>query len=663
MPRFRRALVALVAILSAACSGEPATPDVPPVVAVTATGGATSITSGSSVQLAATLTDRRGRPVSNPVFTWSSANGAIAAVSATGLATGIQAGTTNITATSDGSSGSISLTVTPGAPAKLVVATQPGGAASGVRLVAQPVIEVRDNADNVVTSATTTVNVALVGSGTVTGTINLAASQGVARFTDLTVSGLVGGRSLQFFSPGLTPVTSSVFDLLPGPAAALSFVGAPPRLRSGVPNATAVQVQLRDLQGNDTPLAGRRVTVTSAGGTGVTALADGSALTNAQGRAVFSTLTVAGVAGTRVLTFAAEAITGVATATLSLVGGQPTRLFLERDVPQNAEERVPLSPAPIVRMLDSVGNSAADAGVTIRAALVSGVGTLTGNSAVTDTLGRATFTSLTVFDGNGPRTLQFLAEGLTGVSSRAMAVAPPDTAAQPARIRTTRTESDTVSRVLELSGPGASIRPHLEARNAAGDLMGTGGVRWFVRDPSRATVAADGRISATLPGRTFVVAQASRTPGVADSVLLFVPRNETGPILRATLPSYRIATDTFSIVVEIVPRDGRALSAADLEIAWPGSAAFPFSPFNVTSIAPLRSGVVAQTVDAQQNVRVTWISATPVTGPVQLVRLVCRVNQRNVGNQLVFTLNQLLAGDLSDVTAAASIFQPVVIVP
>ncbi len=165
MPQFRRSLVALVAVLSAACSGEPAAPDVPPVVAVTATGGATSITSGSSVQLAATLADRRGRPVSNPVFTWSSANGAIAAVSATGLVTGIQAGTTNITATSDGTSGSISLTVTPGAPAKLVVATQPGGAASGVRLVAQPVIEVRDNADNVVTSATTTVSRPPVGWG------------------------------------------------------------------------------------------------------------------------------------------------------------------------------------------------------------------------------------------------------------------------------------------------------------------------------------------------------------------------------------------------------------------------------------------------------------------------------------------------------------------
>jgi len=159
-----------------------------------------------------------------------------------------------------------------------------------------------------------------------------------------------------------------------------------------------------------------------------------------------------------------------------------------------------------------------------------------------------------------------------------------------------------------------------------------------------------------------VVAQASRTPTVADSILVFVPRNATGPILRATLPSYRISTDTFSIVVEVVARDGRTLSAADLGVAWPGSAAFPFSPFTVTAITPLRAGVVAQIVDAQENVRVTWTSATPVSGVVSLIRLTCRVNQRGVGNQVVFTLNQLLAGDLTDVTGATSVFNPVVIV-
>jgi uncharacterized protein YjdB len=36
--------------------------------------------------------------------------------------------------------------------------------------------------------------------------------------------------------------------------------------------------------------------------------------------------------------------------------------------------------------------------------------------------------------------------------------------------------------------------------------MGTAGVRWFSRDPSRATVGADGHITGVRGGRTFVVA-------------------------------------------------------------------------------------------------------------------------------------------------------------
>jgi len=661
MPRLRhRAILAGLSLL-AACGGDPAAPDVSPVVAVTATGGVNTLPSGASAQLSATLTDKRGKLVNNATFTWSSANSAIANVTAAGLVTVAQAGITTISATSSSATGSYSVTVTAGAPAKLVIGTAPSGAASGARLTTQPVVEVRDNADNLVTSAGTTVNVVLVGGGTLTGTSSVASAQGVIRFTDLTVSGLVGARSLQFASPGLTPVTSGNFDLVAGPAAAVAFVGAPPRLRSGVPSATAVQVQLRDLEGNDSPLAGRRVVVTSAGGAGVTALGNTAALTNATGRAVFSALTVRGLAGTRALTFRADSITAAATASLSLVGGLPTRLLLERDAPISGEAGVPLSPPPLVRMLDSVGNTSADAGIVLRATLQGG-GALSNNTATTDTLGRATFSALAILDVGSARVLQFSGDGLVGVTSRSIAVAPPDTAAQPTSIRTSLSASDTVGRVLELTTTTAGFQPFLVARNGAGEPMGTGGVRWFARDPSRATVTFDGQITGALPGRTFVVAQASRTPTVADSILVFVPRNATGPILRATLPSYRISTDTFSIVVEVVARDGRTLSAADLGVAWPGSAAFPFSPFTVTAITPLRAGVVAQIVDAQENVRVTWTSATPVSGVVSLIRLTCRVNQRGVGNQVVFTLNQLLAGDLTDVTGATSVFNPVVIV-
>jgi hypothetical protein len=142
-----------------------------------------------------------------------------------------------------------------------------------------------------------------------------------------------------------------------------------------------------------------------------------------------------------------------------------------------------------------------------------------------------------------------------------------------------------------------------------------------------------------------------------------VPRNATGPILRATLPSYRITTDTFSIILEVESRDGTLLTGADFEVAWPGSSAFLFSPFNVTATQRLRSDVVAQQVDGQQNMRVTWAATTPVGGRVALFRLICRVNQRNVGNQVVLTLNQLLTADLTDVTAQTSVFNPVVIIP
>ena len=123
--------------------------------------------------------------------------------------------------------------------------------------------------------------------------------------------------------------------------------------------------------------------------------------------------------------------TAATTASLSLVGGLPTRLAIERDVPVGGEAGVPLSPPPILRMLDSVGNSAADAGVVVRAALSGGAGTLTNGSASTDSLGRATFTGLTIVGGTGIRALQFSSDGLTGVGSRSVTVAPATRAFAP----------------------------------------------------------------------------------------------------------------------------------------------------------------------------------------------------------------------------------------
>lgn len=655
-----RAVVAgTVLAFAAACGGDPAAPEVPPVVTVTA-NGSTSIASGSAVQLVATFRDNRGRVVNNPSITWSSSDPSVASVASTGLVIGARAGTATVNATIGGISGGTAITVTPGSPVKLVLVTQPAGAVQRVPLVTQPVVEVRDASDNVVTSSTASVGVSTTV-GVVTGSITVTAQQGVARFTDLALQGTAGPRTLQFNSGSLLVATSNPVELAPGAPTTITFVGSPPRVRSGIAAGSAITAQLRDEDGNAVPLAGRRVSATLGAGFGTVTVTGATTTTNAQGRAVFSELTLSGTAGTRTLSIFADSIAAPLPVPLTIIGGTPTRLVIDRDVAPAIEEGVPMSPPPVLRVVDAFGNLTEQAGVSVSA--TSAGATLANATAQTDGLGRATFAGFTFASGAGTRTVQFTAAGLTGVTSRAVAVAVAGDGPQPVTIVTTRAADDTVGRTIELATMTSSFVPFLAARDAQGQPMSTSGVRWFSRDPTRASVGADGRITGVAAGRTFVVAQASRTVGVADSVLVFIPRSGTGPIVRATLPSYRVRTDTFSITIEIVPRDGGTLSAADLEIAWPGNRAGVFSPFNVTQFALLRPDVVSQQVDAAQSLRVTWASATPVSGPVQLIRLRAQVNQRGQWNQVLITLNQLLKGDLTDVTAQTSIFNPIVVIP
>ena len=70
-----------------------------------------SILMGSSQQFTATLEDLHGAPLSGPAVAWGSASSAVATVNASGLATGVSAGTTTIIATSQQVTGSATLTV------------------------------------------------------------------------------------------------------------------------------------------------------------------------------------------------------------------------------------------------------------------------------------------------------------------------------------------------------------------------------------------------------------------------------------------------------------------------------------------------------------------------------------------------------------------------
>ncbi|OLE68781.1 MAG: hypothetical protein AUG74_09330, partial [Bacteroidetes bacterium 13_1_20CM_4_60_6] len=83
-----------------------------PVATVTVTPATPSVVVGRTVTLTATLKDANGNTLTGRTVTWSSGNTSVATVNASGVVTGVAAGSTTITATSEGQSGTAALMVT-----------------------------------------------------------------------------------------------------------------------------------------------------------------------------------------------------------------------------------------------------------------------------------------------------------------------------------------------------------------------------------------------------------------------------------------------------------------------------------------------------------------------------------------------------------------------
>jgi hypothetical protein len=314
-----RAIVRWIAPILALCAAAACRdmgPDVTPAHVAITPSAATTLPSGTSAPLTATITNAGGNPVVGQSIAWLSSNPSVALVSATGIVTGARAGEASITA-SVGSimSTPVSVTVTPGVATRLVIRLQPTGAKSGAPLTAQPTIEVQDASANLVSSSTATVTAVIAtGGGAVTGSTATAAG-GVATFTALALSGIIGDRTLTFTAPGMAPVTSTGFALSAGAPARLFIRTQPQGAISNAAFATQPVVELRDDVGNLASSSNASVTAGVGNGTGV--------LTNktiqaVNGVAPFVNLTLTGVAGDYTLTFSATGAPTISSASFTL---------------------------------------------------------------------------------------------------------------------------------------------------------------------------------------------------------------------------------------------------------------------------------------------------------------------------------------------------------
>src|SRR5207248_3014525 len=304
-----------------------------------------------------------------------------------------------------------------GAATQLTLTTQPSATAqSGVAFAQQPVVQLRDGAGNPVSQAGITVTAAIATGGGTLGGARAATttSGGTASFTNLSISGAAGDRTLSFSATGLTPAVSGTITVSAGAATQLTLTTEPSATaQSGVAFAQQPVVQLRDGAGN--PVSESGMTVTAAIATGGGTLGGTlTAATNGSGLASFTNLSITGAAGDRTLGFSATGLTGAVSTTITVGAGAATQLTLTTQPSATAQSGVTFAQQPVVQLRDGAGNPVSQSGVTVTAAIATGAGTLGGTlTATTTSGGTASFTNLSISGTTGDRTLSFSATGLT----------------------------------------------------------------------------------------------------------------------------------------------------------------------------------------------------------------------------------------------------------
>jgi uncharacterized protein YjdB len=451
-----------------------------PVAAVTVSLGTSSIGIGSTTQAAATARDAAGNVLTGRTVTWSSSNVAVARVSAAGIVTGINTGSATITATSEGKSGTATVTVTPATVASVTVsvaastlavgattqATATPKDASGNTLTGRTIAWTTSDASIATVSSTGIVTATGVGSASITATIegksgtraitvtpvsvasvtvSLAASsivsgattQATATTTDAT-GAVLTGRTITWSTSNAAVATVSATGLVTGVAVGSATITATSEGKSSGTTVTVTAAPLAPVASVAVSLGSSSIAnATTTQATAVTKDASGTVLigrtiawttSNAAVATVSTSGLVSGVAaGTATITATSEGMAGTATVTVTSAAPPPppvaTKLIMGQQPSGSVQTGGVLGAS--VQLATAAGAPVSQSGLLVTASVANGTAVLAGTlAATTDATGAASFSNL-ILTGSGAVTLQFTANGLTPVTSSAITISVP----------------------------------------------------------------------------------------------------------------------------------------------------------------------------------------------------------------------------------------------
>lgn len=221
----------------------------------------------------------------------------------------------------DGGSDHVTPPTMPRIPTKLIISIPPiASPQSRIPFAIQPVIQLADiNGQPVATAGVPVTASILTGGGTLDGTVSVTtASNGAATFTNLSIAGTVGLRSLTFAAPSLENATATVTLIAGVPSATATVGGNNQSAAAGASVAVAPSVKISDADGNPVPGSAVTFSVTAGGGS----LTGANQTTNTVGIATVESWTLGTTGGVNRVTATSSGLPGspitfVATSTVS----------------------------------------------------------------------------------------------------------------------------------------------------------------------------------------------------------------------------------------------------------------------------------------------------------------------------------------------------------
>ena len=266
---------------------------------------------------------------------------------------------------------------------------------SGARITTQPIITLVDANNNTITTDNGNVTASIYSgaNGTLGGTKTVAASSGVATFTNLVLNGVNGtAYVLQFTHTG----TPNIYETLTATTGAATQVALGTPVSSTTAAGALLSPQpiayIEDSAGNIVnTTASVQMAISSGTGGSITGTATISAVA---GTATFSGISIGGVAGTQYgLLFSSGSLSS-ASANITVYAGSANSIALTTQ-PAGYPNGAPAIVQPVVSLTDAFGNIANYYSDTITATVSTGA-TLTGTTSVATASGSATFANLGV---------------------------------------------------------------------------------------------------------------------------------------------------------------------------------------------------------------------------------------------------------------------------